>query len=295
MATKDDAQTSFRLSSRLLERATLLTDAFGLPGRSEVIRIALEAGVNKLENELAVGKATIAMCALEALQNQLGIEPPRPLLHASDLVTSRDPTSCRVLWRDAVAAIRDAVGRVDDVSIVRFENEIYRSAVARVTPIQGVSGWANQAVRELIGEERWLRIHATAPAKGTAGLVVGYWYTDEREAPSTAPPYLPTGAYLRSMEDDRRALDFVNVEDTWRPLSHAATSTWSHSAALERGLSQVFIVWTGPRDRTVRRAVGLNRLPPTLVASQYGRAAAGLARRDYDAIEIVFEKTLDDT
>lgn len=297
---KDDAQTSFRLSSRLLERGRALGDALGISGQSELIRVALETGVTKLENDVIVGKATIAAAALEALiatRQLLGnLMTSVDVDRAYAIAAGRDATACRVLWRDTVATVRNFVADKSDADVAALVSEMMRLSSARITPIQGVTSWASQAERELIGEERWQRIHVVTAPKGAPELVVGYWFDDAMQAPISPPVYFPTGAYLapvtRTPENERRALDFVNVDDVWRPLSHAATFTWAHTSALERGRSQVFVTWSERGQRIDRRVVALNRLPPVLVASTYGKPAARLARKDYDAIELVFDQPL---
>ena len=292
VATRDDAQTSFRLSSRLLERARILGDALGVAGQSEVIRVALEAGVKQLEDELVIGKATIAVAALEALfALRPNLQPTLPSIEqARELVRTRDPSGCRVVWRDAVAAVRNAIAASDDIELARLESEVTRLSIGRITPIEGVYGWASLAVRELLGAERWQRIHVTDSPKAIPNLVVGYWYEHVDDAPISPPPYIPTGAYLPCDGDARRALDFVDVNGAWLPLSHAATFTYSHSTGLERGRAQMFVTWSERGNRVDRRVVSITRVPPPLIAPQYGRDAATLARKDYDAVELVFEK-----
>lgn len=292
MAARDDAQTSFRLSSRLLERARSLGDALGVAGQSELIRVALEVGVKQLEDELIIGKATVAVAALEAfraLRSDLEPTLPAAIEQARAFVRTRDPSGCRVVWRDTVSAVRNAIVASDDVEVARFESEVARLSVGRITPIEGVSGWASLAVRELIGAERWHRIHVMDSPRAIPNLVVGYWYDHLDDAPISPPSHLPTGAYLQCEGDSLRALDFVDVNGVWLPLSHAATFTYSHATALERGRAQTFVTWSERDTRVDRRVVRITRVPPTLIAAQYGRDAATLARKDYDAVEFTFE------
>lgn len=288
----DDAQTSFRLSSRLLERARVVGDALGVAGQSEVIRVALEAGVKQLEDNLIIGKATVAVAALEALAAlKPQLQPTLPSIdQAGELVRNRDPSGCRVVWLNTVATVRAAIVASDDIEVARLENEVSRLSGGRITPIEGAYGWASVAVRELLGAERWHRIHTMDAPKAIPDLVVGYWYEHVNDAPISPPPYIPTGAYLACPADPRRAVDFVNIDNAWMPLSHAATFTYSHSTGLERGRAQTFVTWTERGNRVDRRVVSINRVPPPLIAPQYGRDAATLARKDYDAVELVFEK-----
>lgn len=290
MATRDDAQTSFRLSSRLLERARALGDALGVAGQSELIRVALEAGVKQLEDELIVGKATIAVAALEALEAIRADQPNPPLVEqAREVVRLRDASGCRVVWLNTVATVRAAIAARDDIEVARLENEVSRLSTGRITPIEGAYGWASLAVRELLGAERWQRIHIMESPKAIPNLVIGYWYEHINDAPLTPPPYIPTGAYLPCTSDPRRALDFVNVDNVWLPLSRAATFTYSHSTGLERGRAQLFVTWTDRGNRVDHRVLSINRVAPSIIAPEYGRDAATLARKDYDAVELVFE------
>jgi hypothetical protein len=292
MATRDDAQTSFRLSSRLLERARVLGDALGIAGQSELIRVALDVGVKQLEDELTIGKATVAVAAIEALLAlRPDLKPTLPAIEqARELVRTRDPSGCRVVWRDAVASVRNAIAAIDDIEVALFESDVTRLSVGRMTPIEGANGWASLAVRELLGAERWHRIHVMDSPKAIPSLVVGYWYEHIDDAPISPPPYIPTGAYLPCDGDALRGLDFVDVSGAWLPLSHAATFTYSHSTGLERGRSQTFVTWSERGTRLDRRVVSITRFPPQLIAQQYGRDAATLARKDYDAVELTFEK-----
>lgn len=293
MATRDDAQTSFRLSSRLLERTRVLGDTLGVAGQSEVIRIALEAGVKQLEDALIVGKVTIAAATLEALvalRPALESTMRTSITQANDVIPRRDPAGCRVVWLDAVAKVRAAIAaEKDDMAVVRVEGEVSRMTVGRLPQIEGSSGWATLALRELVGAERWQRIHVIESPKAIPGLIVGYWYEQERDVPIAPPPFIPTGAYLPHKDDAQRGLDFIAHNDVWLPLSHAATFTYSHSTGLERGRNQFFVTWP-EHGQHVQRVVGLNRVPPSLIPSQYGRDASTLARKDYDAIELVFDK-----
>jgi len=157
-----EAPTSLRLTRELLARADRLVGKFG-ESRADVLRAAISQGLVGLEEQSAIGKAAIAKVALETLTHVLGQDgfdahDQQALASARALgeaLQGRDVVACVRLWNGAAATIRKYAETSTDEALLLYEGEVVRRTVGEVPVVAGRPGWAMQAVRELVGEERY--------------------------------------------------------------------------------------------------------------------------------------------
>lgn len=117
------------------------------------------------------------------------------------------------------------------------------------------------------------------------GQVCGYWIDRDDETPTDRPDYDPTGALLFG-EEKEFALDLVQVDYRWVPLSVAAVYTYRHSSALSDGRKFWFVAFPQGAQRRVWQVQGLRELPPAEVSGKFGGEAASRARADRAAIMV---------
>jgi hypothetical protein len=129
-----------------------------------------------------------------------------------------------------------------------------------------------------------------APAGNLPGQIFGVWksLTD----PLPRPEHVPTGAVLprlgEKLDDQSLALDLVQVQDVWLPLSEAGVYTYRHSTGLIGGEKWSFV--TRPPDGSLPLVFDADFSGETLTSGEvhalYGPAGAERARTDYKTMQL---------
>lgn len=145
-------------------------------------------------------------------------------------------------------------------------------------------------------ETEW---HQAPVEAGIPGQLVGYWYASWETVPEEEPGFRPNGAILPAGPLEAglfHALDLVDIDGTWFPLSESALGTYAHTVALQSG-EQFFFVparlqpWSS-LSRSWRNGILVPELAGTLtqaeVRQMYGAQAAERARADRNTVQLAF-------
>jgi hypothetical protein len=135
------------------------------------------------------------------------------------------------------------------------------------------------------------RVWQMAPTGDIPGQVLGVWIRGSEPLPR--PEHVPTGAILprqgsKLEVDELLALDLVQVQDIWLPLSEAGVYTYPHSSGLIAGEPWAFVAKPGEGSASVvfDATFATEKLSPVDVGASYGMAAADRARPDYGTLQL---------
>lgn len=139
------------------------------------------------------------------------------------------------------------------------------------------------------GSEQWMQPDSPAAQAEIRGQLEGYWIEPGDELPEIRPSYDPTGAVLLEsvQQPDRSvdALDLMEINGAWCPLSHAAVLTYLHTSGMAAGETWYFVCFApdGSRSKYICEPP-LMEIAPEAIAGRFGTVAAHRARPDWPSI-----------
>jgi len=195
-----------------------------------------------------------------------------------------------------VAAVRPEFGpavrmRVSDDTKSDFESLMGDFYPHIVTSLTGLS-------REQLGQLGGVevirdnqRLWQMPPAGDIPGQVLGIWIRGDESLPR--PEHVPTGAILprqgtKPGDLQILALDLVQVQGLWLPLSEAGVYTYMHSKGLLGGESWAFVTRSSDSSASIvfDATLSAEKLSPVDVEANYGPQAAERARPDYRTMQL---------
>jgi hypothetical protein len=195
-----------------------------------------------------------------------------------------------------VAAVRPEFGPAVRIRVSDDTKSDFQALVSDFYPhiVMSLTGLSLAQLGQLGGAEVIKsnhRVWQMTPAGDIPGQVLGIWIREGEPLPRSEQA--PTGGLLPRQgsklgADQFLALDLVQVQDIWLPLSEAGVYTHLHSSGLMAGEPWAFVTKPGDGSAPVvfDATFAAEKLSLVDVGANYGMAAADRARPDYGTMQL---------